>query len=149
MNCSPSELPELEFQRMAAIRHSERNWSLGWRQESAAYDSILRRLNLLYEKGLLELGLAPEVHFEGVSNLLGLDLHLTREKMRDLFRALEQKKKVLLLLDQFLEQPQGELAVRVGLAEAHPAMSELSIIGITVNLPSGFLARSPLLVRCE
>ena len=34
--------------------------------------------------------------------------------MRDLFRALEQKKKVLLLLDQFLEQPQGELAVRVG-----------------------------------
>lgn len=106
-------------------------------EERAAYDSILRRLNLLYEKGLLELGLAPEVHFEGVSNLLGLDLHLTREKMRDLFRALEQKKKVLLLLDQFLEQPQGELAVRVGLAEAHPSMSGLSIIGITVNLPSG------------
>jgi heat-inducible transcriptional repressor len=107
------------------------------RQESAAYDSILRRLNLLYEKGLLELGLAPEVHFEGASNLVGLDLHLTREKMRDLFRALEQKKKVLLLLDRFLEYPQGELAIRVGLAEAHPAMSELSIIGITVNLPSG------------
>jgi heat-inducible transcriptional repressor len=106
-------------------------------EERAAYDSILGRLNLLYEKGLLELGLAPEVHFEGVSNLLGLDLHLTREKMRDLFRALEQKKKVLLLLDQFLEQPQGELAVRVGLAEAHPSMSGLSIIGITVNLPSG------------
>lgn len=107
------------------------------RQESAAYDSILRRLNLLYEKGLLELGLAPEVHFEGVSNLLGLDLHLTREKMRDLFRALEQKKKVLLLLDHFLEQPQGELAVRVGLAEADPSMSELSIIGLSVNLPNG------------
>ena len=107
------------------------------REESAAYDSILRRLNLLYEKGLLEMGFAPEVHIEGASNLVGLDLHLTREKMRDLFRALEQKKKVLLLLDHFLEQPQGELAVRVGLAEAHPAMGELSIIGITVNLPSG------------
>jgi heat-inducible transcriptional repressor len=107
------------------------------REESAAYDAILRRLNLLYEKGLLEMGLAPEVHIEGASNLVGLDLHLTREKMRDLFRALEQKKKVLLLLDHFLEQPQGEIAVRVGLAEAHPAMGELSIIGITVNLPSG------------
>jgi heat-inducible transcriptional repressor len=107
------------------------------REESAAYDSILRRLNLLYEKGLLELGLTPEVHIEGASNLIGLDLHLTREKMRDLFRALEQKKKVLLLLDHFLEQPQGELAVRVGLAEMHPSMGELSIIGITVNLPSG------------
>jgi heat-inducible transcriptional repressor len=107
------------------------------REESAAYDAILRRLNLLYEKGLLEMGLVPEVHIEGASNLVGLDLHLTREKMRDLFRALEQKKKVLLLLDHFLEQPQGEIAVRVGLAEAHPAMGELSIIGISVNLPSG------------
>ena len=63
------------------------------REESAAYDAILRRLNLLYEKGLLEMGLAPEVHIEGASNLVGLDLHLTREKMRDLFRALEQKKR--------------------------------------------------------
>ena len=71
------------------------------REESAAYDAILKRLNLLYEKGLLEMGLAPEVHIEGASNLVGLDLHLTREKMRDLFRALEQKKKVLLLLDHF------------------------------------------------
>jgi heat-inducible transcriptional repressor len=107
------------------------------KQESAAFDAILRRLNLLYEKGLLEIGLTPEVHIEGASNLVGLDLHLTREKMRDLFHALEQKKKVLVLLDHFLEPTQGEVAVRVGLGEAHPAMSELSIIGISVNLPSG------------
>ena len=40
------------------------------REESAAYDAILRRLNLLYEKGLLEMGLAPEVHVEGASNLV-------------------------------------------------------------------------------
>ena len=93
----------------------------------------------------MELGLTPEVHIEGASNLIGLDLHLTREKMRDLFRALEQKKKVLLLLDHFLEQPQGELAVRVGLAEAHPAMGELSIIGITVSLPSGLSGKIAVL----
>lgn len=141
---------QLSLEELQSIRNYLNSNFSGWllsdiqrelefrlRQESAAYDAILRRLNLLYEKGLLELGLTPEVHFEGVSNLLGLDLHLTREKMRDLFRALEHKKKVLLLLDQYLEQPQGELAVRVGLAEAHPAMSELSIIGITVSLPSG------------
>jgi heat-inducible transcriptional repressor len=115
----------------------QRELDIRLKQESAAYDSILRRLNLLYEKGLLELGLTPEVHFEGVSNLVGIDLHLTKEKMRDLFHALEQKKKVLFLLDRFLEPRQGELAVRVGLAEAHPTMSELSIIGISVNLPSG------------
>ncbi len=41
---------------------------------------------------------------EGASNLVGLDLHLTRERMRDLFRALEEKKRVVELLDRFLEQ---------------------------------------------
>ena len=107
------------------------------KQASAAYDAILRKLTLFYQKGLLEIGLAPEIHVEGASNLIGLDLHLTREKMRELFRALEEKKKILTLLDRFLEQPGGEIAVRVGLGEAYPAMSELSLIGISVTLPGG------------
>ncbi len=44
---------------------------------------------------------------EGASNLFGLDLHLTREKMRELLRALEEKKRLMELLDRFLEQPPG------------------------------------------
>ena len=52
---------------------------------------------------------------EGASNLVGLDLHLTKEKMRELFRALEEKKRVLELLDRFLEKPAGEIGVHVGL----------------------------------
>jgi len=40
---------------------------------------------------LLDVDVAPVVHMEGASNLLGLDLHLTREKLRDLLRALEEK----------------------------------------------------------
>jgi len=35
---------------------------------------------------------------EGASNLLGLDLHLTREKLRDLMRALEEKKRLIDLI---------------------------------------------------
>ena len=65
---------------------------------SAAYDQILRKLTLLYSKGLLDIESAPEVHMEGASNLVGLDLHLTKEKMRELFRALEEKKRVLELV---------------------------------------------------
>lgn len=106
-------------------------------QERAAYDAVLRRLQVLYQKGLLELGLAPEVHMEGASNLVGLDLHLTREKMRELFRTLEQKKRILTLLDRFLEHGSGEIAVHVGLGDEHPAMSQLSLIGVTVKLPNG------------
>ena len=60
----------------------------------------------------------------GASNLLGLDLHLTREKLRDLLRALEEKERLVELLNRVLEKPTGLLAVRVGLEEAHPAMKE-------------------------
>jgi heat-inducible transcriptional repressor len=113
--------------------------------ESAAYDAILKRVSMLYSKGLLDLGLAPEIHFEGVANLIGLDLHLTREKMLELFHALEEKKRILQLLDRFLEQPHGEPGIQVGLADAHPSMRELSLIGIRLELPDGLQANVAVL----
>ncbi len=113
--------------------------------ESAAYDDILKRLAMLYQKGLLEVEQTPEVHLDGASNLVSVDLHLTQEKLRELFRALEEKKKILMLLDRFLETPAGEIAVQVGLAEAHPSMSELAIIGVTVQLPDGLSAKIAVL----
>jgi heat-inducible transcriptional repressor len=114
-------------------------------QESAAYDAILRKLMVLNDKGLLDIGLSPEVHLEGASNLVGLDLHLTREKMRELFHALEEKKRLLQLLDKFLEHGEGEIAVQVGLGDAHPSMGELSLIGLSVVLPTGMRAKVAVL----
>lgn len=114
-------------------------------EERATYDSILRRLQLLYGQGLLDFGQSIEVHVEGASNLIGLDLHLTREKLRELFRALEQKKKLLHMLERFLEEPHGEVAVRIGLGEAHPSMSELAIIGVNIELPGGVSGRFAVL----
>src|SRR6478736_2345911 len=87
--------------------------------ERATYDAVMRKLSVLYQKGLLDSDRAPEVHMEGASNLVGLDLHLTREKMRDLLRALEEKQRLLELLDRFLEQPSGEIGVHIGLEQAH------------------------------
>ncbi len=114
-------------------------------QQSAAYSAILKKLTLLYSKGLLDIELAPEVHLEGASNLVGLDLHLTREKMRELFQALEEKKRIVHLLDRFLEEPSGELAVQVGLEELHPSMRELSLIGIAIPLAGGVCAKIAVL----
>lgn len=114
-------------------------------EERAAYDAILTKLNLLYDKGLLHIELEPEIHTEGAANLVGIDLHLTRERMRELFQALEQKKKILILLDRFLEGPQGEIGVQVGLADAHPSMGELSLIGISFTLPGGLSGRVAVL----
>ncbi len=114
-------------------------------QESAAYDAILKSLNELYSKGLLDIGLSPEIHLDGASNLVGIDLHLTREKMRELFHALEQKKRLMQLLDRFMEANDGELAVQVGLGDAHPSMRELSLIGLSVLLPTGLMAKVAVL----
>jgi heat-inducible transcriptional repressor len=113
--------------------------------ESAAYDAILKRVRLFYAQGLLDLGLMPEVHFDGAENLIGLDLHLTRDRMRELFRALEEKKRIVQLLERFLEGREGELAVQVGLSELHPSMQELSLIGIRLDLPNGLEAHIAVL----
>jgi heat-inducible transcriptional repressor len=114
-------------------------------EERALFGAVLRKLNVLYQKGLLDTDAAPEVHMEGASNLLGLDLHLTRERLRELLRALEEKQRVIELLDRFLEFPASGLAVQVGLGEAHPAMKDLSLIGIAFQMPSGLTTKIAVL----
>jgi heat-inducible transcriptional repressor len=114
-------------------------------EERALYDAAHHKLQLLYQKGLLEADPSPEVHMEGASNLLGLDLHLTRETMQALLQALEEKKRLIELLDRFLEQPTGELQVHVGLEEAHPAMRGLALIGMTIQMASGLPAKVAVL----
>ena len=113
--------------------------------ESAAYDAILKRVNVLYRQGLLDLGAMPEIHFDGAENLIDFDVHLTRERMRELFRALEEKKRVLQLLERFLEQRDGEVRIQVGLSDVHPSMSELSLIGVRFGMPNGLQAHVAVL----
>jgi heat-inducible transcriptional repressor len=114
-------------------------------EERSLYDAILQRLTLLCQKGLLLSDTDPQVAMDGASYLVGLDLHLTRERTRELFRALEEKKRVVALLDHFLNPSGGKVRVHVGLANAHPAMSELTLIGISVDLPSGMRTRLAVL----
>jgi heat-inducible transcriptional repressor len=113
-------------------------------EDRALYDQLRRKLEALYQKGLLQTDAQPEIHMEGASNLIGLDLHLTREKLRDLMRALEEKQRLIELLDRFLEQPR-ELSVQVGLEDVHPSMKELALIGMSFVLPSGLTARVAVL----
>lgn len=114
-------------------------------EERAACDAVLQRLTILCRKGLLVVDSNPRVEMDGASYLVGLDLHLTRERMRDLFRALEEKERVLALLDRFLESSKGGIGVHIGLEDAHPAMRELSLIGVSVDLPTGVRARVAVL----
>ena len=114
-------------------------------EERAMYDAVLQQLTLLCQKGLLLVDRVPQIEMDGASYLVGLDLHLTRERMRELFRALEEKTRVVAILDRFLEARQGQIRVHVGLEDAHPAMRELSLIGVTLELPGGVRARIAVL----
>ena len=143
---------------LASIRnYVNRNFS-GWQigdlsrelvrrmaEDRAQFDAVMRNLQFFFERGLFQVDTSPEVHMEGASNLLGLDLHLTRERMRDLLHALEEKKRLMELLDRFLEGNPGGLQVRVGLEEAHPAMKDLALIGMTVRMASGLPAKVAVL----
>lgn len=145
-------------EELASIRnYVNRNFS-GWQlgevcrellrrmtEERALFDAVMRNLQFFFQKGLFAVDTSPEVHMEGASNLLGLDLHLTREKMRELLRALEEKQRLMELLDRFLEPSPGELQVHVGLGEAHPAMKDLALIGMTVRMSSGLPAKVAVL----
>lgn len=125
----------------AARRELERRLQL----ESATYDSVLRRMTELHARGLLDIALDAEVRLGGASNLVGVDLHLTKESLRELFRTLEEKKKLLELLDSFLEGSDEEPSVQVGLSEVNPSLKALSLVGVTVPLPEGSSARLAVL----
>jgi heat-inducible transcriptional repressor len=127
------------------LQNIHRELRLRLERESAAYDAILQKVSFFYSKGLLDLGLVPEIHFDGAENLIGLDLHLTRERMRELFRALEEKKRILQLLERFFDGRDGEFSVQVGLSDVHPSMSELSLIGVRLDLPDGLMAHVAVL----
>ena len=115
-------------------------------EASAACDEILTKLSLLYTKGLLATDPEPEVHLEGASNLVGVQFHLTRDRLRGMFRALEEKKRILQLLDRFLDaQPNGSIGVQIGLGEEDPNLNELSLIGIRISLPGGLSAKLAVL----
>ncbi len=112
--------------------------------ERAACDALQRKLTLLYSKGLLDAGEIPEVYLDGASNLIG-ESGLNQQKLRELMRALEEKKRLVELLDRFLEEMPGEVRVQIGLGEAHPAMNELVLIGTSVALPGGLMAKVAVL----
>jgi heat-inducible transcriptional repressor len=114
-------------------------------EERAVYDALLGRLTLFYQKGLFDFEAVEEIHMEGAFTLLAADLDLTREKMLNLLRALEEKKRILKLLESVMEQPAGELRLQVGLGDTDPLMKDLSLVGLWVTLPGGLAAKIAVL----
>ena len=127
------------------VNQNFRGWQLGQArrellrrlaEERELYDKVLRKIEMLYQKGLLAVDVSPEIHMEGAANLIGIDLHLTREKMRDLLRALEEKRRLVEMLDRFLEQMPGGVQVRVGLDAEADAAGQVGAVSVVPDLPA-------------
>lgn len=113
--------------------------------ERAEYDGLLERLKTFYQMGLLDLGASAEVHMEGAANLFADAVQFNPENLRELFRTLEEKQRLIELLERFLEQAIDTPGVQVGLEALNPCLRNLSLIGLAVTLPSGLSTRVAVL----
>lgn len=113
--------------------------------ERNEYFRLLQRIEVFHIHGLFAHPEGPRVFLDGAAHLVGLDLHITRERMRELFQALEQKQQLLAMLDQFLQGGAAQPAVRVGLGSAHPVLSEFALVGVAVPAGGGMTARVAVL----
>ena len=153
------EIAPEELERIA--NYVNRNFA-GWRlaearqeilrrieEERALYDEILRRLRALFLQGFLAPEGEAQVYLEGASNLVVETLGA--ERARALLEALEEKQKLIELLDECMRgemaiaAPVGAegatLCVRIGLEDAYPAMKDFAVIGAVCAMESGLAGR--------
>ncbi len=97
-------------------------------QERSEYDQILQSVAQLYEQGALGDASAEQgVYVGGASNLVAGETDAAR--LRDLLRTLEEKSRVVELLQAYLDTRQEAVRVVIGLQDALPQMSNFVLIG--------------------
>ena len=97
-------------------------------QERSEYDRLMQSLEQLYRQGALETEAAARtVYVEGTSNLVGSEED--RQRLRDLLKMLEEKQKVVDLLNAYLDSRQEAVRVVIGLEDSMPHMRNLVLIG--------------------
>jgi len=120
-------------------------------QERAAYDTVLRRLRLLYREGFLREEAETRIYMQGTPNLVEGDQALDRQRVHRLLEALEQKEKLIELLDQCIradlvvlaQKSDGPepLSVRVGLEHSSPVLKDFALIGTLCKIRPGLEGR--------
>jgi heat-inducible transcriptional repressor len=96
--------------------------------ERSEYDHLMQSLERLYKQGALaaESG-AQTVFVEGASNLVANEQD--RQRLQEMLKTLEEKGKIVQLLEAYLGTRQEAVRVVIGLDEALPSMSNFVLIG--------------------
>jgi heat-inducible transcriptional repressor len=97
-------------------------------QERSEYDRLMKSIEQLYQQGALSTADAHEAVFvEGAANLVSTEQD--RERLQEMLRTLEEREKVVQLLNAYLDARQEAVRVVIGLDEALPSMRNFVLIG--------------------
>src|SRR5499427_7527232 len=96
--------------------------------ERSEYDRLMKSLEQLYNQGALAADPGAQAVFvEGASNLVANERD--RQRLQEMLKTLEEKGKIVKLLEAYLDVKQEAVRVVIGLDEAVPSMSNFVLIG--------------------
>jgi heat-inducible transcriptional repressor len=97
-------------------------------KERSEYDRLMKSIEQLYQQGALSTADTNEVVFvEGAANLVSGEQD--RQRLQEMLRTLEEREKVVQLLNAYLDTKQEAVRVVIGLDEALPSMRNFVLIG--------------------
>jgi heat-inducible transcriptional repressor len=97
-------------------------------QERGEYDRLMASVEQLYRRGALSGDESMQgVYVEGAANLVAGEQD--RQRLQELLQTLEEKQKVVQLLNAYLDTKQEAVRVVIGLDQALPSMRNFVLIG--------------------
>src|SRR5579872_436357 len=97
-------------------------------QERSEYDRLMASLEQLYKQGALGAEDGSQVVFvEGAANLVASEQD--RNRLQEMLQTLEEKQKVIELLNAYLDVRQEAVRVVIGLDETTPSLKNFVLIG--------------------
>ena len=120
-----------------SLRAIRREILVRMKEEKALYDRLLRNAILLCERSLDgEDSVTGEVFIEGAFNILTQPEFANRERLRELLQTLEEKKRLVKILNECLDSDRAQREVRVviGNENAAPSMKRCAVITASYQL---------------
>ncbi|HMK22903.1 MAG TPA: heat-inducible transcriptional repressor HrcA [Terriglobales bacterium] len=103
--------------------------------ERNEYDRLMASLEQLCKQGALAADVGIQTVFvEGASNLVANEQD--RQRLQEMLKTLEEKGKIIRLLEAYLDAKQEAVRVVIGLDEALPSMSNFVLIGAPARVGS-------------
>ncbi len=134
----PADLAQADLEMAACyINENFRGWTLAAIQaeleqriqrERSEYDRLMQSIEQLYRQGALGGEAATQgIYLEGAANLVASEED--RQRLQQLLQTLEEKQRVIELLNAYLDARQEAVRVVIGLEEAAPYLRNFVLIG--------------------